>query len=119
TVKKYIIPRAGFYMMDADYSSVEARIMVSMAGCRVMVEKLKDPDTDYHTQKASDMFGVPYELVTHKLRKMSKGVNFGILYGVGDPNLGVNLYGSKSPENTRKAKHQKELYFKGMEELKK
>ena len=119
TVKKYIIPRAGFYMMDADYSSVEARIMVSMAGCRGMVEKLKDPDTDYHTQKASDMFGVPYELVTHKLRKMSKGVNFGILYGLGDPNLGVNLYGSKSPENTRKAKHQKELYFKGMEELKK
>ena len=119
TVKKYVIPRSGFYMMDADYSSVEARIMVSMAGCRAMVEKLKDPDTDYHTQKASDMFGVPYELVTHKLRKMSKGVNFGILYGLGDPNLGVNLYGSKSPENTRKAKHQKELYFKGMEELKK
>lgn len=118
TVKKYVIPRAGFYMMDADYSSVEARIMVSMAGCRAMVEKLKDPDTDYHTQKASDMFGVPYELVTTKLRKMSKGVNFGILYGLGDPNLGVNLYGSKSPENTRKAKHQKELYFKGMEELK-
>lgn len=119
TVKKYVIPRTGFYMLDADYSSVEARIMVSMAGCRLMVEKLKDPDTDYHTQKASDMFGVPYELVTTKLRKMSKGVNFGILYGLGDPNLGVNLYGSKSPENTRKAKHQKELYFKGMEELKK
>lgn len=119
TVKKYVIPRSGFYMMDADYSSVEARIMVSMAGCRAMVEKLKDPDTDYHTQKASDMFGVPYELVTTKLRKMSKGVNFGILYGLGDPNLGVNLYGSKSPENTRKAKLQKELYFKGMEELKK
>ena len=119
TVKKYVIPRQGFYMLDADYSSVEARIMVSMAGCKDMVEKLKDPDTDYHTQKASDMFGVPYELVTHKLRKMSKGVNFGILYGLGDPNLGVNLYGSKSPENTRKAKRQKELYFKGMEELKK
>lgn len=118
-VKKYIIPREGFFMMDADYSSVEARIMVSMAGCKNMVEKLKDPDADYHTQKASDMFGVPYELVTHKLRKMSKGVNFGILYGLGDPNLGVNLYGEKTPENTRRARHQKELYFKGMEELKK
>jgi len=117
TVKKYIGPREGFYAMDADYSSVEARIMCSMAGCQAMVEKLKDPDADYHRLKASDMFGVPYELVTDSLRKMSKGVNFGILYGLGDPNLGVNLYGSKSPENTRKAKHQKELYFKGMEEL--
>lgn len=117
TVKKYIVPREGFYSMDADYSSVEARIMVSMAGCTQMVEKLKDPDTDYHRQKASDMFGVPYELVSDSLRKMSKGVNFGILYGLGDPNLGVNLYGKRTPENTRRAKHQKELYFKGMEEL--
>lgn len=117
-VKHYIIPRNGYFALDADYSSVEARIMVSMAGCRDMVERMKDPDTDYHTIKASQMFGIPYELVTHKQRKMSKGVNFGILYGLGDPNLGVNLYGSKTPENTRKAKKQKELYFKGMEELK-
>lgn len=116
-VKKYITPRAGYYALDADYSSVEARIMVSMAGCTNMVNKLKDPDADYHTLKASDMFEVPYELVSHKLRKMSKGVNFGILYGLGDPNLGKNLYGEKTPENTVKAKHQKELYFKGMEEL--
>lgn len=116
-VKKYIIPRAGYYALDADYSSVEARIMVSMAGCKDMIELMKNPDTDYHTMKASQMFGIPYELVTHKQRKMSKGVNFGILYGLGDPNLGAKLYGEKTPENTRKAKHQKELYFKGMEEL--
>ena len=117
-VKKYIVPRQGYFALDADYSSVEARIMVSMAGCQSMVERMKDPDTDYHTIKASQMFQIPYELVTPAQRKMSKGVNFGILYGLGDPNLGVTLYGSKTPENTRKAKRQKELYFKGMEELK-
>lgn len=117
-VKHYIIPRSGYFALDADYSSVEARIMVSMAGCKDMVERMKDPDTDYHTIKASQMFNIPYEMVTHKQRKMSKGVNFGILYGLGDPNLGVNLYGSKTPENTRKAKRQKEKYFVGMEELK-
>ena len=116
-VKKYIVPRNGFFALDADYSSVEARIMVSMAGCHDMVERMKDPDMDYHTLKASQMFGIPYELVSHKQRKMSKGVNFGILYGLGDPNLGATLYGAKTPENTRKAKKQKELYFKGMEEL--
>lgn len=116
-VKKYITPRNGFYAMDADYSSVEARIMCSMAGCMGMVEKMRDPDMDYHRQKASDMFSVPYELVTSALRQMSKGVNFGILYGLGDPNLGANLFGYKSPENTRKAAKQKKLYFKGMLEL--
>lgn len=116
-VKKYIVPRTGYYALDADYSSVEARIMVSMAGCKGMVEKLKDPDMDYHTAKASDMFGVPYELVSKKLRKMSKGVNFGILYGLGDWNLAKNLGREGSKENALWAKKQKELYFKGMEEL--
>lgn len=116
-VKQYIIPRTGFYALDADYSSVEARIMVSMAGCMGMVEKLKDPDMDYHTAKASDMFGVPYELVSKKLRKMSKGVNFGILYGLGDWNLAINLGREGSRENAKWAAKQKELYFKGMEEL--
>lgn len=117
TVKQYIVPRTGFYALDADYSSVEARIMVSMAGCMGMVEKLKDPDMDYHTAKASDMFGVPYELVSKKLRKMSKGVNFGILYGLGDWNLAINLGREGSRENAKWAAKQKELYFKGMEEL--
>lgn len=116
-VKQYIIPRTGYYALDADYSSVEARIMVSMAGCRNMVDKLKNPDMDYHTAKASDMFGVPYELVSKKLRKMSKGVNFGILYGLGDWNLAINLGREGSRENAKWASKQKELYFKGMEEL--
>lgn len=118
TVKKYITPRQGYYALDADYSSVEARIMVSMAGCKNMVDKLKDPDMDYHTAKASDMFGVPYELVSPQLRKMSKGVNFGILYGLGDWNLAINLGRTGSPENARWAAKQKELYFTGMPELK-
>lgn len=116
-VKKYIIPRSGCYALDADYSSVEARIMVSMAKCMEMVEAMKDPDMDYHTLKASQMYSIPYELVTHKQRKLAKGVNFGLLYGMGARNLGANLYGSVSPENTRKAEKQKELYFQGMEEL--
>lgn len=116
-VKKYIIPRSGYYALDADYSSVEARIMVSMAGCKDMVEAMKDPDMDYHTLKASQMFNIPYEMVTKKQRKMAKGVNFGLLYGLGDRNLSKNLFGDSTPEDIIRARHQKELYFTGMEEL--
>lgn len=118
TVKKYVGPREGYYGIDADYSTVEARIMCSMAGCTGMVKKLNDPDTDYHRQKAADMNKVAYELVSDVMRQMAKGVNFGILYGLGNPNLGANLYGYKSPENTKKAAYMKELYYVGMEELK-
>ena len=85
TVKHYVVPRDGYYMMDSDYSSVEYRILASMAGQENLIEAFKDPDTDYHTLQASRMFGVPYELVTKQLRSQAKGVNFGLPYGMADP----------------------------------
>lgn len=117
-VKKYISPRDGYYALDADYSSVEARIMCSWAGCKDMIEKLKNSDTDYHRQKAADMNNIPYELVTSELRQISKGVNFGLLYGMGDKKLGKRLRGEVSVANTKYAAKQRELYFRGMDELK-
>lgn len=117
TVKKYIIPREGFYMMDSDYSSVEYRILASMAGQENLIESFKDPDTDYHAYQASRMFGVPYELVTKQLRSQAKGVNFGLPYGMADPSLGEHIFGTRSPENTLKAKKLRKLYFEGQEKV--
>lgn len=119
TVKKYIIPREGYYMMDSDYSSVEYRILASMAGQENLIESFKDPDTDYHAYQASRMFGVPYELVTKQLRSQAKGVNFGLPYGMADPSLGEHIYGTRSAENTMKAKKLRKLYFEGQEKIEK
>lgn len=115
TVKHYIIPREGYYMMDSDYSSVEYRILASMAGQQNLIESFKDPDTDYHSLQASRMFGVPYELVTKELRSQAKGVNFGLPYGMADPSLGEHIFGTKSPENTLKASKLRKLYFEGQD----
>lgn len=117
TVKKYIIPREGYYMMDSDYSSVEYRILASMAGQENLIESFYDPDTDYHSYQASRMFGVPYELVTKQLRSQAKGVNFGLPYGMADPSLGEHIYGTRSAENTLKAKKLRKLYFEGQEKV--
>lgn len=117
TVKKYIVPRAGYYMMDSDYSSVEYRILASMAGQENLIENFYDPDTDYHAYQASRMFGVPYELVTKQLRSQAKGVNFGLPYGMADPSLGEHIFGTKSAENTLKAKKLRKLYFEGQEKV--
>lgn len=117
TVKHYIIPREGYYMMDSDYSSVEYRILASMAGQENLIESFKDPDTDYHAYQASRMFGVPYELVTKQLRSQAKGVNFGLPYGMADPSLGEHIYGTRSAENTLKAKKLRKLYFEGQEKV--
>lgn len=117
TVKKYIVPRSGFYMLDTDYSSVEYRILASMAGQEKLIEDFKDPDVDYHAYQASRMFGVPYELVTKTLRSQAKGINFGLPYGMGDPKLGESIFGAKTPENTMKAKKLRKLYFEGQEKI--
>lgn len=119
TVKKYIIPRKGYYAMDADYSSIEYRILACMAEQKNLIERFYDPDMDYHTYQASRMFRVPYELVTKELRSSAKGINFGIPYGMGDPALGARLFGERSPENTIKAKKMKRLYFEGQENVEK
>lgn len=117
TVKKYIIPRRGYYMMDSDYSSVEYRILASMAGQEKLIEDFKDPDVDYHAYQASRMFNVPYELVTKSLRSQAKGINFGLPYGMGDPKLGASIFGARTPENTMKAKKLRKLYFEGQEKI--
>ena len=119
TVKHYIIPREGYYMMDADYSSVEYRILASMAGQENLIKAFYDPDTDYHTLQAARMNNVPYELVTKKMRSEAKGINFGIPYGMGDPKLGERLFGERTPENTLKAKAMKRKYFEGQEKVEK
>lgn len=115
TVKKYISPRKGYYMMDSDYSSVEIRIMMSMAQEKPMIEYLFDPDSDYHTLKASQMFSIPYELVSKAQRGAAKGVNFGIVYGMGDASLGENVTGKRNAESTRYGGQLRKLYFKGMD----
>lgn len=117
TIKKYIVPRSGYYMLDTDYSSVEYRILASMAGQEKLIEDFKDPDVDYHAYQASRMFSVPYELVTKTLRSQAKGINFGLPYGMGDPKLGESIFGVRSPENTMKAKKLRKLYFEGQEKI--
>lgn len=115
TVKKYISPRKGYYMMDSDYSSVEIRIMMSMAQEQAMIDYLYNPDSDYHTLKASQMFSIPYELVSKTQRGAAKGVNFGIVYGMGDASLGENVTGVRSAESTNYGAKLRKLYFKGMD----
>jgi len=117
TVKKYITPRPGYFTLDADYSSVEYRILASMSGEQSLIESFHDPDNDYHTTQASRMFGVPYELVTKSMRSQSKGINFGIPYGMGDEHLGESVFGVRNDENTAKARILREKYFHGQDNV--
>ena len=116
-VKHYIVPREGYVHFDCDYSQIEYRVLASMAQQQNLCDALADPDMDYHTYQASRMFNVPYASVTSALRKQSKGINFGLPYGMEDKSLGKRIFGQATPENTAKAALLRKKYFQGQEKI--
>lgn len=110
--KQYVEGRPGYYVMDYDYNSIESRIIASMSGEPYLLEAFKDIDIDYHKLQAAKLFSKPYELVSKKLRKQAKALNFGIPYGLGDAKLGEAIFGMESKENSANAKRLKNEYFK-------
>lgn len=81
-----------YYMLDFDMSQVEYRIMLSLAKHMLMIEKMKDPEKDYHTETASLINDIPAHKVDKKTRKKAKGVSFGVPYGLGERRLCSNLF---------------------------
>lgn len=112
SVTKIIEPRAGYVMLDADFSQIEYRVLTALAGNEELAELFKDPDSDYHTLMASMMYEVPYASVTPKMRSDAKSFNFGIPYGMGFGSLALLLTGAKGKLQIEEAKEKYELYFK-------
>lgn len=88
-----------YYVLDFDMSQVEYRIMLSLAEFMKMVDKMKNPERDYHTETASMVNGIPPHKVSKKLRKMAKSVSFGVPYGLGDMSLCETMFGEVTEEN--------------------
>lgn len=88
-----------YYVLDFDMSQVEYRIMLSLSGFTEMIEKMKNPERDYHTETASMINMKPAYKVTKKERKHAKSASFGIPYGLGDRSLCETMFGDTSPEH--------------------
>lgn len=116
-VKQRVTGRPGYYIFDCDFAQIEYRVLASMAGQEALIKAFDDPDLDYHTHQAARMFSVPYAAVSKKLRQQSKGINFGLPYGMGDESLGKRVFGTKSPENTAKAAELRKRFFEGQEKI--
>ncbi len=80
----------GWVLCDADYSQIELRVLAHMAGDPAMIEAFNS-DADIHRITASQVFGVPEELVTPLMRSRAKAVNFGIVYGIGAHSLSQDI----------------------------
>ncbi len=79
------------YLVSADYSQIELRILAAVSNCKAMLEAFNN-HIDLHSSTASKVFGVPFEEVTKEMRRKAKAVNFGIVYGMSDWGLAEALH---------------------------
>ncbi|MBE7088910.1 MAG: DNA polymerase I [Clostridiales bacterium] len=89
-LRKMFVPKDGNVFIDADYSQIELRLLAHFSGCEQLIEAYK-LGIDIHAVTASQVFEVPIEEVTDKMRRDAKAVNFGIIYGISEYGLGKNL----------------------------
>lgn len=94
-IRKAFIPSKNSIIMSSDYSQIELRLLSHIAGIDSLIEAFKH-DIDIHTKTASDLFKVEKQDVTKEMRRISKAVNFGIIYGISGYGLAENLNTTRS-----------------------
>lgn len=70
----------GCYLLSADYSQVELRILAHMSKDKIMLEAFKN-EKDIHLQTAAEIFDEDLSVVTKDQRNSAKAINFGLMYG--------------------------------------
>ena len=88
-IRKAFIPN-GKYILSADYSQIELRILAHIAAVPTLIEAFKD-GKDIHAKTASDIFKISIDAVNSNMRRIAKAVNFGIIYGISSFGLAQNL----------------------------
>ena len=89
-IRRIFIPSEGHILVSADYSQIELRILAHISNDQIMIDSFLSEE-DIHTRTASEVFGVPLELVSSEMRRAAKAVNFGIVYGISEFGLAKNL----------------------------
>ena len=90
-LRKLFIPshKDGF-ICSADYSQIELRLLANFSGDEKMIEAFNS-GKDIHRSTASEMFGIPLDMVDDGKRRDAKAINFGIVYGISDFGLSQNI----------------------------
>jgi DNA polymerase-1 len=90
-IRKAFVSRfKGGQILSADYSQIELRIMAHVTRDAGLIEAFAK-GVDIHTRTAAGVYGVPLDEVTREMRGKAKGVNYGIMYGIGAFGLARNI----------------------------
>lgn len=80
-LRRFFCAAEGCVLIDADYSQIELRVLAHLANDKNMIDAFKN-NLDIHAITASQVFGIPENMVTPIMRVRAKAVNFGIVYGI-------------------------------------
>ena len=86
-IKKCFVPRDGYTNISFDYSGMELRALAGYTHDEVSRIAFEE-GRDIHGEVATALFGRDY---TDTQRTVTKGINFGIIYGLGLANLAKSL----------------------------
>ena len=89
-IRKAFIGENGNFIMSADYSQIELRILAHLSKDPELISAF-EKDRDVHSHTASLVFGVDEKEVTPEMRVNAKTVNFGIIYGISAFGLSKSL----------------------------
>lgn len=89
-IRKAFVAEKDYLLVDADYSQIELRVLAHISKDPKLIEAFKNNE-DIHRKTASEVFNVPMEEVTPRMRSNAKAVNFGIIYGISDYGLARDL----------------------------
>ncbi len=85
-VRAAFVAPPGSVLLAADYSQVELRILAHVSQDPELLATFQRGE-DVHSATAAAIFDVPLDQVTSSQRRVAKGINFGIVYGMGDYGL--------------------------------
>ncbi len=83
----------GRKLVIADYSQIEMRILADFARDEALLAAF-DSGADLHRMTAGQMFNLPLDQVTPRQRESAKGLNYGLVYGMGAEGLAGRIESS-------------------------
>ena len=111
SVRRLFVPRPGYSLIGFDYSQMEVRVFLSYLQNEVMNELMQKDNIDFHGETAKNAFDIEEEHSEFKFyRQMAKNITFGIIYGIGNKRLALQL--RTTPQEASKYKKK---YFQGIE----
>jgi DNA polymerase-1 len=89
-IREAFIAPQGHYIISADYSQIELRIMAHISKDKGLLKAFSQ-GADIHCATAAEVFGVSLDAVDSEQRRYAKIINFGLIYGMSEFGLALQM----------------------------